>query len=123
VEEASGVGPVLLKWTAPRRRPADVMVLLDTDMVVVRSLEPLLALAADGKVVAFADLLADRFDEGWADVVGRPVERRRYVNAGFVVLPGLRAARLERLEEIQERMPRGRVETPTGARKVFKFRD
>jgi hypothetical protein len=122
--EPPGGEPVLLKWTAPRRRPADVMVLLDTDMVVVRSLEPLLALAAEGKVVAFADLLAERFDDGWADVLGVPtLEPRTYVNAGFLVLPGALAGLLERLEEIQELMPRGEVETPTGPREVFKFRD
>jgi hypothetical protein len=83
-----GVSPRLAKWAAPLAHPSDVMVLVDADLIVTRSLDPLLEQAARGSVVAFADDHPTRFDDRWADYVGvSRLHRRTYVNAGFVVLP------------------------------------
>src|SRR5262249_49158482 len=82
--------PSLAKWVAPLERPADVMALIDSDIVVVASLAPLLELAADGKVVAFADRDRSRFHPAWADALGATgVRRLPYVNGGFLLLPAL----------------------------------
>ena len=80
--------PQLGKWVAPRELPAPLMVLLDVDMIVVRSLRPVLRLAQTGVAVAFADEKPDRFHPGWAEAVGVPqLNKATYVNAGFLVLP------------------------------------
>src|SRR5438105_1515503 len=57
---SAGGAPHLLKHVLPLAEPAETMILVDTDIIVTRSLEPLIAAAAE-KVVAFADVL-DRFD-------------------------------------------------------------
>ena len=62
VEGQESTAPHLLKWIAPLRHPADLMVLADADIIVVRSLDPVLEQAAAGNVVAFCDALASRHD-------------------------------------------------------------
>jgi hypothetical protein len=98
---ASCLPPHLLKAEAPLARPADVMVIVDSDIIVIRSLQPLIAAARQGKIVSFADALADRFHPAWADMVRAPILRRgSYVNSGLLTLPrdpGLRL--LQRLEQ------------------------
>jgi hypothetical protein len=121
-----GESPVLLKWRALRTHPAEVMVHLDADTIVTRSLAPLIDLADSGKVVAFADVNPHRFDgEDWSRVLGVPrLERRPYVNCGFLALPQSRIDLLEDLEEVQETMPRGWVPRPDGTLgRPFKFLD
>jgi hypothetical protein len=101
--------PVLLKYVGPTRAPADVMVLVDSDIIATRSLDPLLASVREGKIVAFEDPLADRFFESWRDMFDLPPLRRQpYVNAGFIALPhdtGLEL--LERLEAGQRMIDPG----------------
>ncbi len=99
--------PVYLRWIAPLEHPAEVMVLLDADVIVVRSLAPLVRLAATGKLAAFVDLAPDRFDEGWADLLGvATLPRRSYVNGGFLALPRARGLELlGLLERIQAELP------------------
>lgn len=97
--------PHLLKAAAPLRRPSDLMLLIDVDIVVTQSLRPLVDRAASGKIVAFADRLSGRFDSRWQDILrlDRPVRRHVYLNSGLVVLPrdaGLRL--LRRLDECTE---------------------
>jgi hypothetical protein len=76
--------PWLLKTVAPLARPADVMVLLDTDLVATRSLAPLIERAAEGRIVAFADP-ADRYDPGWGELLGLGETRRgTYVSSAVV---------------------------------------
>jgi hypothetical protein len=115
--------PAFLKWQAPLARPSDVMVLVDADMIIVRSLAPLLDLAAPGKTVAFVDLNPDRFDPGWAEMVGlETLPRRTYVNSGLVVLsePDGREL-LQLLHEIQPTLPLDLVRDD--GTKPFKYRD
>src|SRR6266511_2028041 len=69
--------PWLLKTAAPLAHPADVMVLLDTDVVVTRSLRPLIERAAGGHLVAFENPI-DRFVPEWGELLdfGRTFWRR-----------------------------------------------
>ena len=80
--------PHLLKPVLPLEHPAGVMALLDADLIVLRSLAPLLESAAAGRIVAFADPVSDRFDPTWEVLLNLPPLRRQpYVNSGLVVLP------------------------------------
>jgi hypothetical protein len=80
--------PFLLKAVAPLEHPADVMVLIDADMVVCRPLTPLIEQAAEERVVAFKDNI-DRFVPAWGDLLGLGATRRQpYVSSGLVFLGG-----------------------------------
>jgi hypothetical protein len=94
------VEPHLLKYVGPMQQPADVMLLIDADMIVTRALDPIVEDVRAGKVVAFTDPLADRFFESWRELLDLPALRRQpYVNAGFVALPRERG--LDLLERLQ----------------------
>jgi hypothetical protein len=78
--------PHLAKTVAPLAHPADVLILLDTDVVVTRLLEPLIDHAREGKLVAFADRVSHRYDDAWAGLLGLGELRRQpYVNTGLVI--------------------------------------
>jgi hypothetical protein len=77
-----------VKWYGPSEAPADVMVHLDADIIVVRSLRPLIERAAAGAVVAFEDLDRSRFCPEWEPLLALgPLRRRTYLNTGVVALP------------------------------------
>jgi hypothetical protein len=69
VPAPAGVPPFLLKAHAPSRHPAEVQVLADADMIVCAPLDPLLDVAAGGKVVGGATGL-DRHHDEWAELLG-----------------------------------------------------
>jgi hypothetical protein len=96
--------PYLLKTIAPLAHPAEVMVLIDVDMIATRSLAPLLAEAAAGRVVAFENM-GDRFVPKWGELLDLgPVRPRRYVSSSFVAMgrdPGDQILRL--LDDRQRR--------------------
>jgi hypothetical protein len=98
-----GVEPHLLKYVGPMQTPADSMLLIDADMIITRSLDPIIDDVRAGKVVAFTDPLGDRFFESWRDLLDLSELRRQpYANAGFLAFPrdpGLKL--LERLERDQ----------------------
>lgn len=74
------------KTIAPLAHPAQVMVLIDADIIVTRRLTPLVEAARSRRIVAFADRISHRFDERWADLLGlEPLRRQPYANAGLVV--------------------------------------
>jgi len=104
VTAPAGVPPYLLKTAAPRSHPAEVMVLIDVDMVVTRPLDSLIELADGGRVVAFKDNI-DRFVEDWASVLDLDeVRARPYVSSGLVMLSGRLGAEVLRLwDERQDR--------------------
>jgi hypothetical protein len=80
----SDAPPWLLKTVVPLQRPADVMLLLDVDMVATRSLAPLLEDAARGRVVVFKDPL-DRHVAEWGELLGLgPVRRGPYVSSAAI---------------------------------------
>jgi hypothetical protein len=113
--------PVLLKAVAPLREPAEVMVLVDADVVVLRHLGKLVALAGAGKTVAFAEpglQYRARFAAQWAGALGFDVPSTlRYANAGLLVFP--RAAGntiLRELDRLQARVDRGETWLGAGER-------
>src|SRR3954451_5060625 len=67
-----GIEPHLLKYVGPVQAPADVMLLIDADMIITRSLDPLIDDVREGKVVAFADPLSDRHFESWRELLELP---------------------------------------------------
>ena len=84
--DGPALAPHLAKTVAPLAHPADVMVLIDTDMIVTRHLGELLEEARAGKVLAFTDEIADRYDERWATLLGLgPIRRQPYVNSGLIL--------------------------------------
>jgi hypothetical protein len=108
VRDEGGQHAILSKSHAPLRFPADAMLLIDSDMIVTRSLSPLIGAVASGRVVAFADAI-DRFVPEWQSLLDLPPLRRTvYVNSGFFGLPrGEGLPLLERVREAQQRVSLG----------------
>jgi hypothetical protein len=93
----AGTPPVYLAPFGPIAQPADVAVLLDADIVVVRSLSPLIDQARAGKLVGFINVppVDDRFFPEWAPLLGLgPLRRRPYLNAGQLFIPHSLAQRI-----------------------------
>jgi hypothetical protein len=92
VAAPDGAPPWLLKAVAPLAHPADVIMLLDVDLIVVRRLDELLAHAggtdsSPGQVVAFRNNM-DRFVPEWGEILELgPIERRPYLCSAAVALP------------------------------------
>jgi len=100
VSAPSGAHPVMLKWRAPLTHPAQVMVLLDADMIITRPLNDLLEGAAAGRIVAFESGV-DRFFPEWGDLLGLGTsQRHRYLNAGAVAVS--RGVGMELLELLRD---------------------
>ncbi len=92
--------PWLLKTVAPLARPAEVVVLLDADMVATRPLEPLIDEARGSRLVAFADRL-DRWVPEWGELLGLgPARRGTYVSSAALAIGAPLAA--ETLAELAE---------------------
>jgi hypothetical protein len=88
VEGPEDAAPHVLKAIAPLRHPAEVMVMIDTDMIATRSLAPLIAETSGGRVVAFRDQ-QDRYLPEWGELLGLGASRPGpYVSSGLVVLGG-----------------------------------
>jgi len=103
--------PYLLKYVGPTTHPADVMVMLDADIIVTRPLTPLTVRARRGKFVAFVDRLHDRFFPEWQRLLDLPELRRQpYVNSGFFLAPRERGlALLASLQKGQPHIDMGRT--------------
>jgi hypothetical protein len=79
------VQPWLAKTVAPLAHPAEVMVLIDADMIVTRPLDELIDEAAGGRVIA-VEHGSDRFFEDWSEELDLgPLRRHPYVCSGLVV--------------------------------------
>ena len=84
--------PVYLAPVGPARRPAGVAVVLDADIIVVRSLAPMIELARTGRLVGFVNDPPNdtRFFPEWSPALGLgPLRRRPYLNAGQFFIPHL----------------------------------
>jgi hypothetical protein len=82
------VPPYVLKTIAPLRHPADVMVLIDADMIATRSLADLIAQASHGRVIAARNDV-ERFVPQWGELLGLgEVRRQPYVSSGLIFLGG-----------------------------------
>jgi hypothetical protein len=104
VDPPTDTPPWLQKTVAPLRYPADVMVLLDADMIVTRSLSPLIEEASRGRLVAFRNPI-DRFVPEWGEILrlGR-TPRRPYVCSGAVCVDRSLGTEVLSLLEDRQRM-------------------
>jgi len=81
-----GRSPHLVKTIVPLAHPADVMILVDADIIVTRRLDDLTETAREGKIVVFEDAIR-RFDERWSELLALgPLRRQPYVNSGLIVM-------------------------------------
>src|SRR5688572_21484294 len=105
VEAPVDAPPWLLKTIAPLRHPADVIVLIDADIVLTRPLGDLVARAAEPRVVAVENDM-DRFVPEWGELLGLgPVRRQPYVSSGLVVAgQPLAGEVLGMMDELQDRV-------------------
>ncbi|WLW50647.1 hypothetical protein [Streptomyces sp. YU58] len=88
---------VFLAPYGPQQRPADVVVLIDSDIIVTRPLTEITEAARQGHIVAFVDCLPNsaRFHPEWETTLGLgPLRRQPYLNAGLVAYPHTLADRL-----------------------------
>jgi len=97
--------PTMLKTTAPLARPDEVMVLIDTDMIVTRRLDEPIGAARAGKAAAFRNDI-ERFVAEWGELLGLGrLERRPYLSFGMLAIGGERGlALLRELDELQRRV-------------------
>jgi hypothetical protein len=96
--------PFLLKTIAPRRHPAEVMVLLDADIIVTRPLTELIERASGGRALA-VEHGEDRFFDEWGELLGGTARHRTYVSSSLVLLGGDVGRRVIRLmDELQGRI-------------------
>jgi hypothetical protein len=105
VEAPSGAQPWLLKTVAPLAHPAEVMVLIDADMIATRPLTELIERAADGNVVAFQNDI-DRFVPEWGELLDLGELRRQpYLCSALVAMgPPLGEDVLRLMEDRQRRI-------------------
>jgi hypothetical protein len=106
------VHPTVLKPFPHALHPRGVIMLVDSDMLVVRSLDRIAERAAAGRVCLFPDPIPDRWHADWAELLElrAPVRRGRYLNTGFVALDVDRwPSLLERWWQLCARIPPGQV--------------
>lgn len=111
--------PSMLKLAAPLAQPAQTMVLLDADLIVTRSLADPIALAAEGKLVAFENESHRHFPE-WAQLGGAAeVREGPYLSSSAVFVGGgagrllpIAAAKLAELDRRRTWLERGSEEDP-----------
>lgn len=92
-----GAPAIFLKMLGPLTHPADVAILLDADVIVLRPLTDLINAARDGRLVAFVNNEPnhDRFFAEWGPALALgPVQRRPYLAAGQLWIPQSLSARV-----------------------------
>jgi hypothetical protein len=77
-------------------RPQGTVVMIDSDMILTRNLDAVLATAAQGKICVFPDGEKDRWFCEWSEIFGlsSSLRRQTYVCSGFVVFSTLQWPRL-----------------------------
>jgi hypothetical protein len=104
VTAPSDAPPYLRKTEAPLRHPAEVMVLIDADMIVTRPLGELIEKAAAGQVVAFKTERSRFFPE-WEKLLDLgPIRRQPSLSSGLVLLGGAMRDVLRLLNDRQRRV-------------------
>jgi hypothetical protein len=97
--DQSGTPPWLLKTIAPLAHPAEVMVLIDADMIVTRPLDELIERVGEGDVLAFRTAY-ERFYPEWGELLDLGELRPGpYVCSGLVLCGGAAGERVLRLVE------------------------
>jgi hypothetical protein len=97
LQAPAGMPPVYMAPLGPALRPAEVALIIDADIIVLRPLTLLIESAQQGRVVGFVNNPPnhDRFFPEWATRLGLGVlQRRPYLNAGLFVVPRALADRL-----------------------------
>lgn len=96
------VAGYLAKPIGPLEHSAEVVVILDADVVVVRSLDPLIEVARGRKLVFFENDDTSRFFEEWEGLGLGPLQRAPYVTSGHIIGHWeLARPLLERMWELQ----------------------
>jgi hypothetical protein len=100
-ERLDAAGVSLIPLQAPAGLPAafykaymgplidgEVVVYVDSDIIVTDSLESVVSLAASGRVCAAPDGQPQRFFPAWADLMPleRPLRHQTYINAGLLAI-------------------------------------
>lgn len=88
---------VFLAPVGPMTCPADVVVLIDADIIVTRPLTELIESARAGRVGGFVDCPdnGDRYHPEWGQVLGLgALHRQPYLNAGLLLFPDSLSRRL-----------------------------
>jgi hypothetical protein len=102
--------PTSVKNVVPLARPADVMVILDADVLVVGRLDAAIARAQAGRVVTFADDTPRRFFPEWVELGLGPPRRQTYVCAGHLLVPAILADDvLRRVDDLSSRVELSRT--------------
>ncbi len=80
------INPTQYKPFAHLLRPEGIVIVIDSDIIVTRSLEALLGIAREGLICAFADPERDRWFPEWQQLfdLQAPLRHEVYVNAGFL---------------------------------------
>jgi hypothetical protein len=92
-----GTPTVFLTPLGPLQHPANVAILLDADIIVVRPLGELIDAVRDGRVIGFVNNEPnhDRFFPEWSSTLGLGRLRRQpYLNAGQLLVPHSLSCRL-----------------------------
>ena len=96
--------PFLLKTVAPLRHPAEVMVLIDADIIVTRPFTELIDRASQGRVIA-VEHGQDRFFPEWGEVAGGTARHRLYASSSLVLLGGPAGNEvIETMDSVQRRI-------------------
>ena len=77
--------PWMQKTMGPLAHPAEMMILLDADVIVTKRLTPLLEEASRGRILVFEND-HERFFPEWASLGFGDPQPRPYVNAGYLIL-------------------------------------
>lgn len=84
--DAQGTNPQLLKPFATLLRTRGTVVVLDSDLIVTRPLDPVLEMAKNGRVCVCADPESERWFAEWEQIFGLSgtLRHQTYVSSGFV---------------------------------------
>jgi hypothetical protein len=80
------INPTQYKPFAHLLRPDGIVIVIDSDIIVTRSLEAMISLAREGRICAFADPERHRWFPEWQQLfdLQAPLRHEVYVNAGFL---------------------------------------
>jgi hypothetical protein len=96
--------PFMLKTVAPLRHPAEVMVLVDADIILTRPLGKLIDYASQGRIAA-VEHGQDRYFPEWGELIGGTARHRRYVSSSLVLLGGSVGSKVIRtMDSVQRRI-------------------
>jgi hypothetical protein len=120
-----GINPLLLKGYPESIGVDDVVVIIDSDIIVTGSLMPAIELAEVGQICAYPDADDERWFPEWQHVfsLAAPPRRQTYVNSGFIVFSARHwPTLLGRWRELSEAIPT-RATRAGGAEKGTPFWD